>query len=337
MKKLSLWVICLFAVAGLSAQSNDILTPAQIIQIMNDSPIVYNLNAKDFGATDFSDKVLPHIFFRVEQDSSYSIETYELEEGDATEFFNKAEEQFGYHNFSGARKYYLKALEINPNLYNVMVYVGDTYFHEKDYRQAKQWYEKAVKANYIDYLAHWGLAHTCMYTGEQKRALKEITIAKVLNRNNQNINGLLNAIYKYNKVTYVDWYLDPKYRLTRDYDEDREKDIVTIEFSEDWLIFALVNAIRKYEPDYATSTGELDFRQVKEALISTYISYDKKQLKKNIAMRVFKTAADQQLMDIYTFYEYFLPRNPGLALVQSEQTIEETADYIINVRSKFKK
>lgn len=337
MKKMFLAALCMMAVTCLIAQSHDIHTPAQIVQIMTDSPVSYTLKNGSFSESDFSGKVIPHTVFRVQQDDSYTLKEYDMKESKAKELFDKAEGLFVDNDFAGARDYYLKALEKDPDLYNVIVYVGDTYFHEKNYSQAKQWYEKAVKANYIDYLAHWGLAHACMYTGEPQRALREITIAKVLNRNNQNLNIMLNNIYKFNKVTYVDWYLDPKYRITSDYNEEKEKDVVTIEFNEDWLAYALVCAVWEYEPGYAASMGDDSFLKVKEALFNTYASYDKKQLKKSLPMRMFKAAIDQRLADTYIFYEYFLPRDPALSLLQDEQTIEEIADYIINVRSKIKK
>lgn len=336
MKKLALFILCLATTLCLSAQSHDIHSPSQIVQIMTDSPVSYTLKSGNFRDTDFSDKVLPHTLFRIQQDSSYDVKEYVME-GKAKEMFDKAEKLFSDHDFSGARDYYLKALEIDPNLYNVIVYIGDTYFHEKEYSQAQQWYEKAVKANYVDYLAHWGLAHACMYTGEPKRALKEIAIAKVLNRNNQNLNIMLNGIFKSNKVPYVDWYLDPKCNISSEYNEEEEKDIVVIEFHEDWLSYALVNAVWEYEPGYAESMGENTLLRVKEAIVNTYLTYNKKQLKNSPAIRMFKIALDNHAVDVYLFYEYFLPRDPSMALFQSEETIEEIADYIINIRSKIKK
>ncbi len=336
MKKLTLFILCLLTTVGLFAQSHDIHTPSQIVQIMTDSPVSYTLKSANFRASDFSNNVLPHNLFRVQQDSSYDIKEYVME-GKAKEMYDKAEELFGDYDFSGARDYYLKVLEIDPNLYKVMVYIGDTYFHEKNYLQAEQWYEKAVKANYIDYLAHWGLAHACMYTGEPKRALKEIAIAKVLNRNNQNLNIMLNGIFKANKVAYVDWYLDPKCRISTEYNEEREKDVVVIEYDEDWFAYALVNAVWEHEPGYAASMGGGAFMRVKEAIVNTYLTYNKKQLKNSPAMRMFKIALDSHAVDVYLFYEYFLPRDPSMALFQSEETIEEVADYIINIRSKIKK
>ena len=153
MKKLALFILCLATTLCLSAQSHDIHSPSQIMQIMTDSPVSYTLKSGNFRDTDFSDKVLPHTLFRIQQDSSYDVKEYVME-GKAKEMFDKAEKLFSDHDFSGARDYYLKALAIDPNLYNVIVYIGDTYFHEKEYSQAQQWYEKAVKANYVDYLAH---------------------------------------------------------------------------------------------------------------------------------------------------------------------------------------
>ena len=110
-----------------------------------------------------------------------------------------------------------------------------------------------------------------------------------------------------------------------------------IEFDKDWLSYALVNAVWEYEPGYAESMGGSTFLRAKEAIVNTYLTYDKKQLKSSPAMRMFKIALDNHAVDVYLFYEYFLPRDPSMALFQSEETIEEVADYIINIRSKIKK
>ena len=73
MKKLTLFILCLATFLCLSAQSHDIHTPSQIVQIMSDSPVTYTLKSANFRASDFSNNVLPHNLFRVQQDSSYDI------------------------------------------------------------------------------------------------------------------------------------------------------------------------------------------------------------------------------------------------------------------------
>ena len=336
MKKLPLFILCLATTLCLSAQSPNIHTPAEILQIMEDSQISYTLSSGNFTPTDFSKNVLRTSFYRTQNESGYEVKTFEPE-GKAKEMFDKAEELFADYDFTGARKAYQDALAIDPSLYVAITYIGETYLYEKDYTSAVLWFEQAIEANYIDYLAHWGLAHACIYTGELKRALKEITITKILDRNNQNINSMFNGIYKLNKVNYTDWYLDPLFSLSTDYDEDREKDIVEIKFHEDWLAYALVYAVWKYEPGYAESMNNNEMLKEKEALFCTYTGYNKKKLKKSLPLRMFEMAAHEGVVDPYIIYDGFLPYNPSIALYLDKGDIEVIADYVIKVRSKIKK
>lgn len=336
MKKLALFILCLTTTLCLSAQSPNIHTPAEIIKIIEDSPISYTLVSGNFSPTDFSKKVLRTTFYRTQNDSAYEVKTFEPE-GKAKELFDQAEELFSDYDFTGARKAYQDALAIDPNLYVAITYIGETYLYEKDYTSAVLWFEQAIEANYIDYLAHWGLAHACIYTGELKRALKEITITKILDRNNQNINAMFNSIYKMNKVNYTDWYLDPLFSISTDYDEDRDKDIVKIKFHEDWLAYALVYAVWEYEEGYAESMGNNQFLREKEAIFCTFAGYNKKQLKKSPAIRMFELAAHEGVIDPYIVYDAFLPYNPSIALYLEKKDIEAIADYVINIRSKIKK
>jgi hypothetical protein len=148
---------------------------------------------------------------------------------------------------------------------------------------------------------------------------------------------MFNGIYKLNKVNYTDWYLDPLFSLSTDYDEDREKDIVEIKFHEDWLAYALVYAVWKYEPGYAESMNNNEMLKEKEALFCTYAGYNKKKLKKSLPLRMFEMAAHEGVVDPYIIYDGFLPYNPSIALYLDKGDIEVIADYVINVRSKIKK
>lgn len=336
MKKSVIFFFFLVTTIGLSAQSPNIHTPSQIIQIIEDSPVTYSLKSGHFSPADFSQKVLRTTFYRIQNDSAYEVKQFEPE-GKAKELFDNAEKLFSDRDFSGARKAYQEALSVDPKLYIAITYIGETYLYEKDYTSAVLWFEQAIEANYIDYLAHWGLAHACLYTGELKRALKEITITKILDRNNQNVNKMLNDIYKWNKVNYVDWYLAPLFSISTEYDEEKEKNIVKIQYDENWLAYALVYAVWKYEPDYAESMGNSQFLREKEAIFCTYVSYSKKQLKNSPAIRMFEIAANGGALDPYIIYDGFLPYDPTIALYLEKKDIESIVDYVINIRSKIKK
>ena len=51
-------------------------------------------------------------------------------------YFKKAEEEFRNKNFNKAAKYYQRALDINPNFYKALLYLGDSYYSMGNYIEA---------------------------------------------------------------------------------------------------------------------------------------------------------------------------------------------------------
>ena len=55
-----------------------------------------------------------------------------------------AEAAFSWRDFDAAIKNYTKALEYDPRNYGAVLFLGDTYFAEKDWTKAGEWYQKAI-------------------------------------------------------------------------------------------------------------------------------------------------------------------------------------------------
>ena len=219
-----------------------------------------------------------------------------------------------------------------------MVYIGDTYYAQQRYSDALTWYRRAIDSNYIDYLAHWACANALVYLGQQDKALREITIAKVLNRNNPRITTKLVEIYRLNKKNYNDWYFTPLYELSDDYDAESEKVTVKIRFKDYWMSYAMAKAVWKYEPGYAEAMGNNLVLGEKEAVFAYWvIASSNKAAKKTLPTKVLKLALDNSCYDAYVIYEALLPENPSIALYLGEEGIGMIADYILDVRSKVKK
>lgn len=304
---------------------------------MNDSQVHYSIREGDFSDSviDYSQFVLSNDLYRIEENGSYVIKRYELTD-EAGSYFNDAENFFQKKDYANARKNYKKVLELCPTYYKVLVYMGDTYFHERDYVNARVWYTKAIESNYIDYLAHWACANANLYLNDFETALKEISIAKVLNRNNPRLTTKLLEIYKYNKLSYNDWYLEPKYSLSESYDVKEEKDVVNIAYQDYWLPYALVKAVWQYEPNYAESMNNSNFMESKESIASIALTMDKKLVKKHIELKGLQKSLDEGFFAAYVIYEDMLPQNPSIALYLDESDIETIVNYLIKVRSKVK-
>ncbi|HTV08806.1 MAG TPA: tetratricopeptide repeat protein [Candidatus Aquilonibacter sp.] len=62
----------------------------------------------------------------------------------AQALYDQGEQEFGQQNFAQAAKLYIKASEADPQFYLAALNAGDSYFREKDWKQAGIWFQKAV-------------------------------------------------------------------------------------------------------------------------------------------------------------------------------------------------
>lgn len=337
MKKITFTLAFIAAFAVSFSQNIHRIT--EIVRIMDESDVTYTLKSVETSFhTEFEDRpVFMNNYYREVTDSGLNVKQYEPSRM-VEELFQKAEECFEKGDLVKAREYYQDVLAEDPTYYKCLVYIGDTYLHSRYFAEAAEWYGKAVKANYIDYLAHWGLAHACLLLGQKDRAVREITIAKVLNRNNPRLQTMMNTIYKEKKLVYNNWYFEPQCSVTEEYNAEREKNVVVISYRDYWMPYAIVNAVWMYEPDYAEGMGDNQFGllQNKEALAAMLTVGDKKA-KKDIAFKVCEAALDKGEFDAYQIYEYLLPEHPEVVMLLSDDNIQRLADYVLNIRNKFKK
>ena len=255
---------------------------------------------------------------------------------------DEAETLLRMSDTKNARSLYQRIIEKDTSAYCILDYIGDTYFDEKNFEEAKRYYQLAISKDYTDYLAHWSLADVLCHLNDKKTALREISIAKVLNRNNQLLHSKFLEIYSLNKVEYVDWTFNPQCRLSLEHNQQKNIDVVTVEFGKYWLGYALNKAVWTYEPGHVDENVQNDFEKIweqeRECVISLLIAnYDSKEMKTNIDLKVLSAAFDKGYFDSYVMYEALLPDYPMIAGLLTEEAINAIADYLIKVRSKIKK
>jgi tetratricopeptide (TPR) repeat protein len=316
-------------------------TPAEILKIMEDSKLAFEISHIEetvkIDPPNRTGKLNLNIFYIEKDSGSSSLKEYTL--SDQGEVLSKEAEYFFQKNeYSKAREKYLELLKVHPEYYKVMTYVGQVYGIEKNWDKAIEWYKKTIELNYIDYMAHWFLADAYMETGKKELALREITIAQILNRNNPRIRNSFIDIYNKNKLNSADWVFNPQIELKK-IDDIKVK----VSYKKDWIGYALAKAVWEFEPDYPASMGEekngISVLEEKECLASLLVSTmnDKKALKKYPELNALKMAADNKMFDQYIFYEVILPDYPRVAMMISKESIESIADYVIKVRGSKKK
>lgn len=331
MKKLILTiVISVIFINFLNAQ--DLNSPAEIFKIMEKSKVSYSINIleKEIVPSDRSDVVNLNDVYRKYTDNGMETIKYTLSE-EGKKSLAKAEEYYSRDEPTNARKWYKKVLETDPEYYTVMTYIGETFDKEQDFKSSIRWYEKTINKNYIDYMAHWFLADALRNT-DLKRAVREITIAKILNRNNERINLSFNQIYELAKVNNNNWVFNPQIKI-----ESSSENNVDLYYKDDWLGFAMVKAVWEYEPGYRESKGvkigSYSTDEDKEALVALLSPMKKKEIRKNPFAKSLKKCFDNGMLNEYIFYEIVLPEYPFVAYQLNEDFIESIADYVIDIRS----
>ena len=333
MKKCSILIV-LIAI-GSHLFSQQIHSPAEILKIMSDSKLSYEVNVIDkaIECPDYSKKLNYHDSYRVKSDSG--LFTYAFKPNDkAKPLFDKAE-TFFQSNVDSALFYYELSLKADSSLYNVMTYIGQMYEHKGDVANTIKWYKTAISKNYIDYMAHWFLADACLKTGDTKNAVNEIVIAQILNRNNQNIKKSAANIFKKSFLSSDDWYFNPQVEMKKISDSK-----ISLAFNEKWIGYAMAKALWSFEPGYSKSMGvgqgQYSTIEDRECLISLLVSLEnsKIEIDNDRQLSILKEAAENKFLDEYILYEIVLPKTPFVACQLPEETILGIKDYILKVRNK---
>ena len=305
-------------------------TPEEFLKIMQDSKLSYALQALAKPITSNSyDKLTRNDVYRVKDDSgNYDLKNYLLD--NATQAaFDAAEKAFAEQKFDEAKVYYEKALSLNPKFYLAKTYLAEIYHFKKDFATAEKLFREVIRDNYIDFQAHWYLADLLAEQKKYKDAVDEITVAKILNRNNPRINASFDAIYREAKLKKDDWTFIPQYKA--DYDGEKTIDV---HFEDAWTMYAICKAVWRYEPGYAAKMGQSDpettsYSQEKECAYNEAAVLANGKIKtKDKALLALKKCMKEGILDFYIVYEILLPQKPGMALNFSEETILGMRDYV---------
>jgi len=333
MKKTFLLFGFLLMVTAIDSQK--IHSTSEIFQLMSDSKLGYEIKILDkpILCKDYSNNLNSHDCYRVSTDSNIETLAYTLTE-QSKPLFNKAESFFST-NPDSALFYYELALNADPKLFLVMTYIGQIYENKSDLIIAMEWYKKAISNNYIDYMAHWFLADAYDATGNFDKALDEIVIARILNRNNDHIKSSMNRILKKANKSTEDWYFNPQIEIKK-----KSEISISVATDEKWIGYGMTKALWEFEPGYKESMGiknnEHSTLEDRECLASLLVTLEntKSNIENDAQLRLLKDALDKKYVDEYIFYEILLPEKPIIAYQLFEETILRIKDYILNIRNK---
>ncbi|HET7734180.1 MAG TPA: tetratricopeptide repeat protein, partial [Paludibacter sp.] len=294
LRKIAVAIVLLSGIcAGNYGYSQKIHSTAEILKIMSDSKLGYELKTLDkpVAITDYSEKLNHPDCYRVVNDSgifSYSYKVNDL----AEQKLQKAETYYQAKDYDNALLWYKSALEADSSCFFVMTYIGQMYEIKKDHENAIIWFKKAISKNYIDYMAHWFLADNYKSINDLNSAVDEIAIARILNRNNLRIKQSFNNIFLRAKRDTTDWYFNPQIEIKKLSDT-----IISVAVNDKWVGYGMAKALWMCEPGYSESMGvekgKHSTLEDRECLISLVIAQinAKTKIKNDPQLFILKQAA----------------------------------------------
>lgn len=316
-------------------KTSTIHSPSEILQIMSDSKMNYEITLLENPVLpeNHSDNLnYPTVYRRKDGNGLQAIE-YEPN-AESEKAYKKAEEAFSARDYEKAGDFYQEALDKDSSYYIALTYRGQMYGIQRQWDKAIACYEKEIKQNYIDYIAHWFLADAYLNVGRKEEAKTQILIAHILNRNNPRLLDALHNIMRENKLVFDDhWQFTPQIELAKTGDKKFK-----VGYKGVWLGYAMAKALWKYEPGYKAKLGASDsslfyLDAEKEAIIGLLVGADKeKKSKLSVDVKALQDALKNKMLDAFIYYEIMLPEYPYGAYQFPESLVNDIIEYLLSSR-----
>lgn len=330
----TIFLLSLLVNLGLFAQTYH--SPSEVLKIMEASALQYQSHPAKASTTSYPRGPVNSAFTfqEIQENGSLGIGTLALTE-EAASFFDAAEEAFKEKKYTEAIEYYGKVLDLDPEFSIAATYVGQCHREAGDLDAAAKSFQLAIEINYHDYLAHWLLADVHLQNKDKKLAMREITLAWILNRNHPQIKAAVATIYKACGKKFDDFEFEPRFEM------QQNEQVVQLFFEVDWLMYVYCKALWRFEPNYHEELGggrsAFEIEEEKECLLNVVIAHDAefgKKKSKVPAINAVIRALDQKMLNPFIFMEIWIPQEPLIVYTQPMEAIEELADYVLEIRVK---
>ena len=317
------------------ARLPEMLSPLEILEIVRESPLSYHIVPGDEGARSelgpYTERLIsPYLRVREVGDT---LELYEDTPPASIEgVFDQANEAYARRDFAGAVRLFEEAADAAPGYFKTWTYLGNSHFALQDLAEARVYFEKALALNPLDYQSHFFLADTHFYLGDLDLAVHHMTLAFVLNKNNEVLRKVLSRILAQAGLQLRDERLTIPVRI-----EQSAQDEVTIRVGQDpaWVAWGLCvacwsneDACRKRTPGREDTLGVTMHR---ECLLHHAMTVEgmlrKREAVSDQSRRLHDAIADGYL-DAIVLWEIVASSDPSIVLMLSEGERHKIARYI---------
>ena len=311
-------------------------TPSDIQQYLKKSSIHFSMDSlmETSSAKDLT--LVDDCNFVVITEKGYQLEKREFTlSSTAKKYLSKAEKFERKNKVGKSIKFLKKAHDMHPENMRVMKYLGSLYLENNQAERAIILLENVIEINDIDFEAHSLLAAAYMKTGQKKKALHQISLAHLLNRNHQKIIEILKVIYLENGLQYSNYVFEPKYKI-----EITDSLNVSIQANEaPWKAYAACKGLWKHDIEYKKkmmnfANIELPKVEEKECLLNALLSYEQMETGKEAypLLAYLGVSLENKMVDDFILYEIKSRDNPAMMSLLPKERLLEVMKYLTTIR-----
>lgn len=306
--------------------NGNIHLPDELFKITGQSSLYYIITVlSDTGNVAEEEKpVLSNQLYIRKEGDKLSLYEYELS-GKAGKIKKAADDLFEKEEYAASIKKYLELYNKDTTYYFALTLAGDCFYNLGDYENAIFYFDKAIAGNFIDYDAHWFKADALRRLGDMDGALREITIAHLLNVNYENLNLVFRRFRELAGRPWKEMDFEPRYEL------QKSGDSIFVNVVPGSVGYAIAKAIWKYEPGYAEKmTGKpreddltLNSLEETEAAIAMLVE--------NQMDDMFNRLVEDDMIHQFVSYEFISKKYPSTLLFLpggAPELFDRLIDYI---------
>jgi tetratricopeptide (TPR) repeat protein len=211
----------------------------------------------------------------------------------------------------------------------VTILIGNSFHYMRQFDSAISFYRKTIELNFIDYEAHRYYGDDLWEIGQKDSALKELTIAHILNINDEGIFEQMKYLREQLGRPWKEWSYEPKYEISVD---STNLNSVKVKAVSPWLGYALAKALWRYEIGYSLKMIGREKDQLiycpleeKEALICTLPIMEKDSLPE---AEIISQIIDSGFVDEFLLYEVAGPYYPEVIAKLDKKALWRIAEYV---------
>ena len=328
-------VLLLFLCCGLtSCLAQHLHTPSELFALMEKSSIQYEEDSLFHISATVASAKIQEGWQRNGTTGELQAPSSDFETSvDSGKYQNKADKYFSKSQFSKAAANYSNAIEENKGKINADLQkkLCRTFLQIEKTLDAGEALIPLMETHQPDFGLHLLLAQIYQQSQQKDLAIKHITLAHLLNRNELKLLERLEQIYEENGLHFHKWNFDPQYQV-----RPNKKGGVLVAYRDSpWRAYGVCRAVWENEPEYAERMGRISTEpqkmiEQKECLLNALIAFEKPGIDQNQfpEFQCLAKALPNNDLNSFILYEIDARQNPMLLCQMETAELMNILDFV---------